>query len=568
MSEDNQQSVIANAGAIIKRFGGIRPMSKTTGIPVTTIQGWKKRDIIPATRREEIRSYARDNTIAIDDLLDVESSDPQPEDGRAGQDQPQDTDEDVLDLGKARAVQNDGTHPGRTKETRESQTGPNARKPRPGGAQSAFMGQMAMIVTTVLIAVLALGGFMFWPDLKKVPEQNTRITKLEHNVEQVDRKVEKIDRKVTQVKDKQGYLDSLVPKDLKSQLSGLQRKTRKLREKTGNLSRQMTGMSADDVQSYAKNAVSTENFRKLRSRVGELEQRMRQYAEDAGMSSISNFMTRLNAMQNAEAGRKQLSQATSQIFEMLQNTGGDTQKLKQALMLKKGENDALGKTLEGVKDENMKATAMLMAFSNLRSALARDRSSFRQDLELMKQLINDEDKELNQAINRLAPEAKDGVLTPSGLSREFRSLSGEIVAASLRGKDVSITDKAKARLNDILSVKKDGREVTGTKEQKLVAKAKRKLDKGDVNGALKALRQLEGKPAKKAKPFIEKAEARALADKLKEKLGRQVMQQLSTSAPAPSSGPAQSDVPAYDAGADMRFRPKEVQPENAQEGAQ
>ena len=560
MSDNNQQSVIANAGAIIQRFGGIRPMSKATGIPVTTIQGWKKRDIIPATRREEIRRYARDNNIALDDLLDAatqtESAGVSPaRESPAGQESVGDTGDDTLDLGKAQAVHGTGASAGGTHSRQTKQGGTNSRAPRRGGAQSAFMGQMAMIVTTVLVAVLVLGAFMFWPDLKKVPEQNKRITKLERNVEQVDREVEK-------VRDKQGYLDSLVPDDLKSQLAGLHSKTRDLSQKTGQLSQKMAGMSAEDVTSYAKSAVSEENVQKLRERVGKLEKKMRQYAEDSGMSRISNFMARLNVMQNAESGRKQLSQAASQLYDLVGSTGGNTEQLKNALMAQQGEDDALGKTLEGVERENLKAAALLTGFANLRGALARDRASFQQDLALMKRLIDADNKELNKAINRLAPEAKDGVLTPSGLSREFRSFSGEIAAASLQGKDVSITDKAKARLSEIVTVKKDGRDVTGTKEQKLVTEAKAKLDDGDVEGAIRTLRRLDGKAAKKAKPFIERAEATAMANKVKEMLGQQVMQQLggAAAAPAPVTGPSSpGSVKEYDPREDRRFRPEQVQ---------
>jgi hypothetical protein len=561
MSEDNQQSVIANAGAIIQRFGGIRPMSKATGIPVTTIQGWKKRDIIPVTRREEIRRYAEDKGIAIDDLLDAPAETVPVSEERDSQNPGEDGSDKTLDPGQAGVVKNSGEardnagHAG--KQSGKQHRAGSPRVPKGGGAQSAFMGQMAMIGVIILVAVLALATVMFWPDLKKVPEQNERIAKLERNVEEVDREVDK-------VSDKQDYLDALVPDDLKNQLSELHGKTRELSEKTGRLSQQMANMTAEDVQSYAQDAVSQENIRKLRSRVTKLEQKMRQYADDAGLGRISSFMTRLNVMQKAESGRKQLSQATSQLYNIVRNTSGNTGQLKQALMLRKGKNDALGKTLKGIESHNLKAAAMLMAFSNLRGALSRDRNAFKQDLSLMKKLVGDDNKELNKAINRLAPEAKDGVLTPSGLSREFRSLAGEIVAASLQGKDVSITEKARARMSEILTVKKDGKNVTGTREQKLVDKARTKLDKGNVEGAIQTLRQLDGRAAKKARPFIDKAQATALANQVKQMLSRKVMQQLGNGTSVPAPVGVSQDVPRYDPGKDMKFRPEQVQPQQGQ----
>jgi len=59
---------IQNAGEIIERFGGIRPMAAKIDTPVTTVQGWKKRDVIPATRREQILTAAQDNNIDISDI--------------------------------------------------------------------------------------------------------------------------------------------------------------------------------------------------------------------------------------------------------------------------------------------------------------------------------------------------------------------------------------------------------------------------------------------------------------------------------------------------------------------
>lgn len=42
--------------ALIERFGGLRPMAHQLGVPVSTVQGWKKRGAIPSTRGPEIRA--------------------------------------------------------------------------------------------------------------------------------------------------------------------------------------------------------------------------------------------------------------------------------------------------------------------------------------------------------------------------------------------------------------------------------------------------------------------------------------------------------------------------------
>jgi hypothetical protein len=54
--------------AIVERFGGIRPMASKLDIPVTTVQGWKKRGAIPAARHAEIIAAAARHAIDLTDL--------------------------------------------------------------------------------------------------------------------------------------------------------------------------------------------------------------------------------------------------------------------------------------------------------------------------------------------------------------------------------------------------------------------------------------------------------------------------------------------------------------------
>ena len=66
----NRKQALGNSGQIIERFGGIRPMAAKISTPVTTVEGWKKRDVIPGTRREQIIKAASENNIDLSDLLD------------------------------------------------------------------------------------------------------------------------------------------------------------------------------------------------------------------------------------------------------------------------------------------------------------------------------------------------------------------------------------------------------------------------------------------------------------------------------------------------------------------
>ncbi|WP_366658148.1 mitofilin family membrane protein [Fodinicurvata sp. EGI_FJ10296] len=55
------------AERVIAAFGGIRPMAAKIGVPATTVQGWKKRGVIPEARRDELVKAAADNGITLDD---------------------------------------------------------------------------------------------------------------------------------------------------------------------------------------------------------------------------------------------------------------------------------------------------------------------------------------------------------------------------------------------------------------------------------------------------------------------------------------------------------------------
>jgi hypothetical protein len=67
----------AVAESIIDRFGGIRPMATKLAVPVTTVQGWKKRGIIPQVRHADILAAAARENIAIDPV-ELAATDPVP----------------------------------------------------------------------------------------------------------------------------------------------------------------------------------------------------------------------------------------------------------------------------------------------------------------------------------------------------------------------------------------------------------------------------------------------------------------------------------------------------------
>src|SRR4051812_47992044 len=70
------------AGPIIERFGGIRPLAAKLGVPVSTVQGWKKRGHFPANRRAELVAAASQHGVPLSETeLEAALSTDAPADG-------------------------------------------------------------------------------------------------------------------------------------------------------------------------------------------------------------------------------------------------------------------------------------------------------------------------------------------------------------------------------------------------------------------------------------------------------------------------------------------------------
>jgi hypothetical protein len=162
----------------------------------------------------------------------------------------------------------------------------------------------------------------------------------------------------------------------------------------------------------------------------------------------------------------------------------------------------------GVPKNELKAAAMLLALTQVRSALNRNDEAFDSDLALLMNMVGSDNPELSGALTKLAPHSKDGILSASGLQNEFRTIAGDDVVSSLRGEDVSFIEKASARMNDVLKIEKDGDLISGTQTQATVNKADAMINGGNIDDAISFLKKsLRAKELKPLRPWIKKAEA-------------------------------------------------------------
>jgi ribosomal protein S16 len=506
-----------NAEKVIERFGGIRPMANKMRVPVTTVQGWKKRGIIPENRIEEIIDAAIKNKI---DLSDIPGFSAANENAEMSMNEAVST-EEPLDLS-----QREHSSPGFADLTKKesSETAYTAKKSsrddtedllsRMRGIEKKAVKQSAWITSVLVVLAIAGGAFIMWPTAQKVDSHGRRINALEKGVASLE-------GEVGVLKKKESLLSKVLPESFN--LEEMQKKAGELQETVGALVD--TADTASKVLMNPDGSGAT-----LPQRVQRLEAQMKALA---GNSGFSKLLSRIDEFKQTVPGQETLNKSVSQLYALANSMEGRMDHFDEALVVAREESEALDTTFEGISNEDLKAAAMLVTMSKLRDTLNRGEKPFEEDLQLLMGMVGEEHPELRSSLEKLAPHADKGVLTTEGLSREFRGMAGDIVVSSLKGEDVSVKEKAKARMNEIFQVEKDGEPVTGTDTQATVAKVENKLSSGNLVQAIEELKALEGPAAQTAMPFMDKAEATLQAQQAKELINNLMGTYLSQSSRAP-----------------------------------
>ncbi|MEM6780574.1 MAG: uroporphyrinogen-III synthase [Pseudomonadota bacterium] len=513
MSKSNNKN-IENASAIIERFGGIRPMASKIDVPVTTVQGWKKRDVIPAARRTLIMEAANVNNIDLSDILGS-SDNNVAQFSKAPESKP--AQETANDIDKTEIK-------GESKKERyESLEGIQSSDDIWAEIEASEKKAVRNSVwaSAGLIGLVIVGGaFLLWPSANTVTE---RLSAHGEQIEVLEEDVAVLDETVRDTSARTGFLDGVVPEDLQGRLEGLQNQAANL---------QNTFSQLDEKTRDIREGVLAPDAGNLSERMAVLET---QVAELTGSAEFAGLIARVRSLEETLAGQEQLSMAVEELQTIVDGIDGKVSSIDERLQSARDGEGPLGETLQGVSSNDLKAAAMLIAFSQLRDSLNRE-APFEDDLILLQKMVSEDNVELQDALTKLAPHADGGVLTTQGLSGEFRGLAGDIVVASLSGEDVSITDRAKARLSDIMTVEKDGEVVGGTDTQAAVSRAQTLLDEGDVQGAIAILQTLEGPAADQAQPFIEQAEISMLAEQVQTMLRQNILSRVSGVFPAGMMG--------------------------------
>lgn len=516
MNSDEPQDIIKNAGDIIERFGGIRPMATKMNVPVTTVQGWKKRDAIPVNRYNDIVAAARANNI---DLADVLSSAAIANQNQSRPFERQMEKNKGVDAGEPRVVHVRSSTP---LPRDEYKTHEELMAQIKAGSEQAVKASVWITTGLILLAV-AGGAFLLWPASKVVENHGSRIAALEGEVNTLGQDVK--DNNV-----RASFLKNLVPEEMQKKMDEVQTQAR-------NLETTVTQLAAN--AQALKQTLTSEDAGPLSERLAALET---QVMAITGSEDITAVVARVRTLEQTVNGQMQIGDAMKELQSIVDSMDGRVTTVESELAkVKEDKSTALGQTLDGVSKDDLKAAAMLMAFSQFRDSVNRE-APFEDDLVLLQKLAGD-NAALQDSLTKLAPQAQTGVLTPEGLSQEFKGLAGDIVIESLKGEDVSVTEKFKGRLSNMFRVEKDGMPVGGSATQETVARAQTMLDAGDVKGAMAELQTLEGPAAQTAAPFMDKAQARVEAEDVQAMVYQEILSKLSAAAPG-----LQNMIPAMQGG--------------------
>lgn len=577
---DLAKKSLGDAEETIKRFGGIRPMSNKTGIAVTTIQGWKKRGVIPETRYEDILTAAKLHGIDLQDTQQSSGEDDSAEENSAsnyesadfnenedaqesenedvskdldaeeGKDTDTEETDEVLSLEDIKVADDqiegsatkheqnqedihdshfsfDDEEDDEAEEEKAAAEIPVLMRPRRSDEfmhkrkqpESADFTQIVIeeksskaggynkaVGFGLLLLVLAAGAVLIVPKLGQkddAPKDTVTIADAEQEPQQPT------------------SFKGLVPEDWSEQLEQLKHEAAQ--------AKQAIDPALQEIQSAGQEFMDG-NTAAIQSRVQQLESYVTEITES---TSISGLYARISEMGNTVLGQDSLNQAMQGIYNVYGGLNpqekADPEAINSKLDEARERDFAMGETFANVPKKDLQAAAMLLAMTQMRSSLAREHVPFEEDLAVLMGMVGKDDVELQASLDRLAPHAKSGVLTPQGLSNEFRGLAGDVVVSSLKGEEISLAERAQARMNDFLAIEKDGELITGTKTQAVVNKAQKKLDEGKVSDALSLLKEnLSAPELEPLRPWMSKAEGLAAAIDVRRLINQNIELNLGT----------------------------------------
>ncbi|HSK41180.1 MAG TPA: mitofilin family membrane protein [Arenibaculum sp.] len=572
------------AERIIEKFGGIRPMAHKLEVPVTTVQGWKKRGAIPTVRHADLIAAAERHGIDIDA---AELAAAAPGEERPGE-YPAETGEhdmaapglvpDALPHETGAAAFPAGPEPvdepaaagWAAGSAAEPATGTVANAPPAdevppddGGPRHVHAGAggthdprggpgggRGLATAAVVLSVLALGTALtspWWgPELLGEPQ---RTAALDARIEELAGRLDEIDQSpradAAQIDERLAGLEQAVA-DLDLRLAELPREggtgdTQPLADRIAQLERQVSaggvggaGGAGGDQQPATGPSDVERMLQPLAERVAQLSQQPTLGPDDVEQQlqplaqRIDQLSQQLSQLQTLEASLRQNTNAIATLETEANRLAGDVSAASQRAARAE---EAVSQRQTADADTQ----ALVLAAGQLRAAL-QGSGDFATELHAVRQ-IGTLDARTREALAQIGRFADTGIPTESQLADYLESRAGEIVRAGRTTEDGEWYERALDRVGSLVTVRRVTGAIEGDDATAIVARAQARMEEGDLDAAVEEIAGLEGSAAAAAAFWLSDARARLAADRAVTMLTRQAISRLAGF----QSGDAQQD---------------------------
>lgn len=463
MSDEADQS----AGPIIEAFGGIRPMAAKLGAPVSTVQGWKQRDTVPAARMAEIRKVAAEHGIVL-----PEPGEP-PSDAYSA-DTPADTADAPSGTTDDTVGHDDSASRSDVTATTPVRSSASAQKTEPRTEARSAGGLATGLSVLALLVALGGAGWVWWSTQGPGASgaENTRISALEGRVARLAEGTASDPGKAVrealagQIESLRGEIETFAAPDLDSVVDPLRAE---LAELAGQVRQIGTGSDGAGDPAMAQ-------------RLDELAGELRTIAEQAS--------------QNTE----QISRGLADLTSRLDALEAREDALKEQFT---------GFAREDAKDEAAALAAIRISLLANRLRAASERGEPFDDVLTALGGAAKDDPVLSGLAVRLAPHAGSGVATLDALLFSFPETAVAILDNAPADAENDIIDEILDRARRVVRVRRVGTDLPADSVDGRIARAERRLSAGDVAGAVAVLEEFEGPARAAAEPWLERARAHA-----------------------------------------------------------
>lgn len=463
------------ADKVVAAFGGIRPMAHKLGMPVTTVQGWKKRGAIPAQRHEAIRAAAREHDIALDDAALVASAAPDVADSQAPR-----------PSAPAKPVRAAAPAP----SSPPSPGGTPGKSPQPTGAPAqkrSTLAGAALVLALMSLALAVTAPLWSGPLYRMVglPLATGSANGIE---------TERVEA-------------------LEDRLAALERQTAAISESGGTAAGATaltTQLQAMDRRLSAIEQIATAE---LSSRVA---------AIGGAVDSLAADVARLDgALGNQRIGLTEARAAVTGLEERAEAV--ETQLADIAATQRRD-----GRRIDRLVASDSATQALVLAIGQLRTTIDTGQP-YAQPLSALRALAAGIDETVDD-LAALAPRAATGIPDRDALKTGFPAMAQAVREAVLVPADADWMTQAVARIEGLVTVRPAPGEVDGDDAKAVLARAEGRLNNGDLAGAVAAVELLEGDAAAAAAIWLRSAEARLAAEEALGNLNSFVIARLADNA--------------------------------------